>query len=350
MDHQAIVWCHGILHEVRKVIWALSMSDNKDVGERLGYVQNILGAETSYDKDLASSVATFKSKFGYGKSICMESAMIYNLPFLLCFFCFIGGLRCAYPDAPTNCDFIFLISAIVFGWVTCDICKGSVVILCLVASVVHSSAAKVIPVGFLTVKNPTHFVVKSFLVLLFTAHFVGLVIVRLLFDTWSLQYLDSIFFLYTILCVYWSIFLMVGLSDNSCPRSLKVNFASLVSLVTPVVAVGPLSAISWDGKTDASSWRLLLYQLLPVSIFCAVKGSLKCVSWRSLALVRSVLLTVAVFKLFLLSLNRGQGFVFANLIPAIAWVHITMDLAQYIICNAKSRLTVSSNTKYKNVE
>lgn len=59
MDHRAIVWCHGVLHQVRKVIWALSQSDDKGVYERLLSVQNVLGVET-YQKDLDKLKLTFQ--------------------------------------------------------------------------------------------------------------------------------------------------------------------------------------------------------------------------------------------------------------------------------------------------
>jgi hypothetical protein len=59
MDHQAIVWCHGVLHQVRKVIWALSLSEDKDVEERLRGVQNVLGTDT-YHEDLRTLKVAFK--------------------------------------------------------------------------------------------------------------------------------------------------------------------------------------------------------------------------------------------------------------------------------------------------
>jgi hypothetical protein len=59
MDHRAIVWCHGVLHQVRKVIWALSLSEDKDVEERLRSVQNVLGTDT-YQEDLRTLKATFQ--------------------------------------------------------------------------------------------------------------------------------------------------------------------------------------------------------------------------------------------------------------------------------------------------
>lgn len=56
MDHRAIVWCHGILEQVRKVIWALSKDDSINaIDKRSDIVSKILGMP-SYQKDLAKLV------------------------------------------------------------------------------------------------------------------------------------------------------------------------------------------------------------------------------------------------------------------------------------------------------
>lgn len=342
MDHQAIVWCHGILHQVRRVIWALSMAENKSAGERLESVQNILGIDLGGAQEDISSMASLRSKYGIIRSASVECAMFYNLPLLLCFFCFIGGLRCTYPDVPATYDGVFLGIAIVFGWVACDMRKESVVVLCLVASLVHSITTKVIPVGFLTGNKRAKYIVWRCLALILAVDCICLATGRLVFGTWSLEHFELVLFLCTILSVYLSLFLMVGLAYNSSGQSLEVEFALLVFFVLPVVIVGALSAASWDGATEARSWWTLLNQLLPIACFCAVKCTLNSASWRWLTLVRSVLLTHVVFKLCLRILRRGQGFVFAKLTQEIAWVHIIVDLVQ-VVCDANSRLAVSGD-------
>jgi hypothetical protein len=62
MDHRAIVWCHGLLHVVRRVIWTLSISEEENVGERLKQVQHILGQEDqeAYQEHLQDMGHTFR--------------------------------------------------------------------------------------------------------------------------------------------------------------------------------------------------------------------------------------------------------------------------------------------------
>jgi hypothetical protein len=61
MDHRAIVWCHSLLHVVRRVIWALSISEKEVVGERLKQVQDILGQDQEvYQEHLQDMGRTFK--------------------------------------------------------------------------------------------------------------------------------------------------------------------------------------------------------------------------------------------------------------------------------------------------
>jgi hypothetical protein len=53
MDHRAIVWCHALLHVVRKVIWVLAVSEEEAVAKRLDQVQRVLGQNAStYQEDV----------------------------------------------------------------------------------------------------------------------------------------------------------------------------------------------------------------------------------------------------------------------------------------------------------
>lgn len=61
MDHRAIVWCHSLLHVVRRVLWTLSISEKEDVGERLKQVQDILGQDReAYQEHLQEMDHTFR--------------------------------------------------------------------------------------------------------------------------------------------------------------------------------------------------------------------------------------------------------------------------------------------------
>jgi hypothetical protein len=52
MDHRAIVWCHSVLEQVRKVIWVLTKDPASEVDQRSERVTEILGMSL-YEKDLA---------------------------------------------------------------------------------------------------------------------------------------------------------------------------------------------------------------------------------------------------------------------------------------------------------
>ena len=61
MDHRALVWCHSLLHVVRRVLWTLSISEKEDVGERLKQVQDILGQDReAYQEHLHEMDHTFR--------------------------------------------------------------------------------------------------------------------------------------------------------------------------------------------------------------------------------------------------------------------------------------------------
>jgi hypothetical protein len=68
MDHRAIVWCHGVLHQVRAVIWTLARSKDKNVKERLRSIEKVLGKE-SYQEDLQKLATTFQVSSLLGRSL-----------------------------------------------------------------------------------------------------------------------------------------------------------------------------------------------------------------------------------------------------------------------------------------
>jgi hypothetical protein len=68
MDHRAIVWCHGVLHQVRIVIWALARSKDKNVKERRRSIEKVFGKE-SYQEDLEKLATTFRVSCLFGRSL-----------------------------------------------------------------------------------------------------------------------------------------------------------------------------------------------------------------------------------------------------------------------------------------
>ncbi len=53
MDHRAIVWCHGVLEPVRRLIWELTRAKGSNFEERSVKVREIFG-RMSYEKDVQS--------------------------------------------------------------------------------------------------------------------------------------------------------------------------------------------------------------------------------------------------------------------------------------------------------
>jgi hypothetical protein len=59
MEHQAIVWCHGVLHQVCRVIWALTRSKDRNVKEQRWSMEKALGKEF-HQEDLQKLATTFQ--------------------------------------------------------------------------------------------------------------------------------------------------------------------------------------------------------------------------------------------------------------------------------------------------
>ena len=53
MDHRAIVWCHGVLEQVRGLIWELTRVNGASYEERSVKVRDMFG-RISYKKDVQS--------------------------------------------------------------------------------------------------------------------------------------------------------------------------------------------------------------------------------------------------------------------------------------------------------
>ena len=337
MDHQAIVWCHGILNQVRKTIWALSIAKDKDATERLKNVQSILGDDT-YSKDLGEILVSFKDKYGFWKDASMQSAMIYNLPFISYFYSIIASLKCAYGEAKFSP--LYLFAAILFGWIWSDISKETVVILCLLANSIHSIITNILPLGFIQVKSWSRFFGKC-LVVLVTLQFSSLALARHVIGLELIQHPGQNFFLFSVMLVYLSLFLLIGVDQRSClrRRSLKVNFVALVSLTVPVIVAGPISLMIWEDEPRASSWFLLLKILLPVFFFCVSKTTLlsddsMSGKWSSIC---TSLVILIILKICPATLSKGHGFLLSDLVSSIALVHIVVDAMQYIVTNYVKR-------------
>lgn len=324
------MWCHGILHQVRKTIWSLSIAKDKDAIERVKAVQTVLG-EDAYFRDLDKILVSFKDEYGFWKGASMQSAMIYNLPFISYFYSIIASLKCAYWEAKFSP--LYLFTAVLFGWIWSDIAKETVVILCLLANSIHSIVTNIISFGFVQVKSWSRFFGKC-LVALVTLQFSGLALARRILGLELIQHPGQNFFLFTVMLVYLLLFLLIGVDQRSSLRSLKVNFAALVSLTVPVAVTGPISLMIWEDEPRASSWFLLLKILLPVFLFCLSKTTLSnddSMSGRSSNPTScTVLVILIVFKICPATLSKGHGFLLPDLVSSIALVHTGIDAVQYI--------------------
>jgi hypothetical protein len=82
MDHRAIAWCHGVLDQVRKVIWTLALSSDEDVATRRKKVEATLGphsfledrAKMNANYDVSSrmyAIAQFTGAVSHGDNTCL---------------------------------------------------------------------------------------------------------------------------------------------------------------------------------------------------------------------------------------------------------------------------------------
>ena len=62
MDHQAIVWCHGVLTIVRDLIWTLSITEDHSVTDRLQAATKIIGNQSTR-QDYAHDVQNIETEF-----------------------------------------------------------------------------------------------------------------------------------------------------------------------------------------------------------------------------------------------------------------------------------------------
>ena len=329
MDHQAVVWCHQLLHKVRRTIWALSLAKDKDVTGRLEVVKQILGDDT-YANDFQIMMDKFRNEYGVWKATCMQSAMLYNLPFIFYFFAIIGSMRCAFWEHSAMSYFTF-ISALVSGWKSVDLPLEVLTILCIVANAIHAVITYAMSFAFVKVQNWSFFLLKS-VVSLGTALLAGLALVQHFLDLDIIQYPNQIFFLFAVGLVYLSIFIMVCSDEGSPLRPLKINFAALVSLNTPLMVTGPISLMIAENEPRESSWHLMLKILLPIVLFCVTSTTFPRDSMKRLSIWLNILMvpwvTINISKAIL---SRGEVFLLTDLMSCIAYTNIAIDIIQYLV-------------------
>ncbi|CAJ1950343.1 unnamed protein product [Cylindrotheca closterium] len=262
MDHQAITWCFDVLHSLRAVIWELSTAGvEEDVVTRLQLVKNHFGAD-SFATNYILSRNDLNTKFGYIHASSIESGMVYNIPHLFSFFCILSGLRCSFNS---KWDTNNLILTVICGWCFCDINKGSILILTLVANTVHALISSTIPVGFYMAEDLGASIVMI-LVPSTAVTFLSVSLRGVVVGATTLQYYDSYLFLFVIDCILCCLFLIVGFS-RSLHQRRDLSFVASAFLVTIISAVGSFSLILWGDRPQARNWQSLLLILLSVHLY-----------------------------------------------------------------------------------
>jgi hypothetical protein len=347
MDHQAIAWCHGVLEEVRRVIWKLSSTEtpNIDILERLYQVKTVLGSDEpslKYAETYQNDLRLALSKLANTNTIkvwCMEVAMLYNLPYLLGFYSLLAGLKCAFFDYSYKSDPIFLITGVTFAFhLGIEMSLKSIFVSFFVANWVYHALWLLIAsqLGWMAGRLPERMTIKKCCISLactlsFGFWFVMLILFGLVKN--RMQGYAFISYLYTISMLYLCVAVMIGIDDSKCGnRNLKVSFACLVLVVTPVTLTGPLSLLSWEGVTRLKSWLVLIQLLVAVSVLCLTQIYFYNSSKPKASRARSVLVSASVLKVVGYALcERGNIFWLKDLIPMVAWTSAGMDALQFWI-------------------
>ena len=346
MDHRAIVWCHQLLKEVRSVIWVLMASSEGMTQEQLlDRVRKAVGVgnisvdgkdnEHEHENfDYSSSLKEIKNglsvRFGSWQAVCMESSMIYNLPYLLSLYALLVGFRCA-RTTPTHrtTSILPLWATILLGWIfRSDISWLSTTILALVANSFNIALIYLMPVGFLarrgrrrkqgddeTKKKKTDVaattpekkpkrplqtlwdaLVKLLLVILAFALAVAIAYYFLpgfgnqngIVNKW-LSLLNSSLYVYIIVTIYVMLVVWIGFIDNDRNRttidnssnincstygeSFEIQLITFVMMAIPFRVAGPIVLMAWEQQTQRSSWWTLLSFQVPVGLLSSIRLS-----------------------------------------------------------------------------
>ena len=342
MDHRAIVWCHQLLEEVRNVLWVLMVpSKGMTQDQLLDRVRNAVGVGNvsvdgkenehehehfDYSKSLQEIKNGLAVRFGTWQAVCMESSMIYNLPYLLALYALLVGFRCA-RTAPTHrtTSILPLWATILLGWIfRSDISWLSTIILALVANSFNIALIYLMPVGFLarrrrrkqcddeTKKKKTDVattpekkpkrplrtlwdaLVKPLVVILVFILAVAIVYCflpglgnqNIVVNNW-LSLLNSSLYVYIIVTIYVMLVVWIGFIDNDRNKttidnssncntggeSFEIQLITFVMMVIPFLVAGPLVLMAWEQQTQRSSWWTLLSFQVPVGLLASIKLS-----------------------------------------------------------------------------
>lgn len=257
-----------------------------------------------------------------------ESAMLYNLPILAGLYAVVGGLRCAFPDIQH--PFAIPLSTALYGWLCCDVSKGCVLVLSLVADTLNSLLIWLAVPGFLGSKRTSKSLITLYFGLFILFGVLTLVCTRLVLGAWWVEHSDAPLYLCNVLVIYLSLFLLLGLDKHH--SKTKIAFASLISVITPLVTAGPIMLMAWEQQTRPSSWFTLYSLLVPVCVFCWLQvgfpGGGVPKFWK---MARFAISVASVLILCPSALARGNGFRVAESVAEFTWVQIALHILSIML-------------------
>jgi pimeloyl-ACP methyl ester carboxylesterase len=377
MDHRAIVWCHQVLDDVRKILWTLvtTTNDHLSVSDRREKVERLLGIQRmtySYSNDVHTLYETMRHTYGRWYAVCMESSMLYNLPYVFSLFVVIASIH-AHID-PFHKTILTKMSEPSVGmkqrrknenymvfhiWpVVLVIGLGSyfnhrvdlipTVIMALVADLINSLLVTIMPIGFLqktmvssttttTASNKplcrlasTLLVVLVFIIVLgfslanYLNHGVGVV-------GFFQRYLGMTLYIYAIVMIYIILITWIGWSSKSNTDSaFDIQFIVLTMMTIPVTVAGDITLMIWDLTTHIFSWKTILSLFLPVGLLSLTKIlqsyrgdgprniQKSFLLWRR----RSIGCFVLVFITAPWILSPGSGYLASTVVQTIAWIDL----------------------------
>ena len=369
MDHRAIVWCHQLLEEVRKVLWVLTAASWGTTEQRLDKVRKAVGTADvlDYPGNLREMNRGLEVMFGHWQAIFMEASMLYNLPYLLALYALSVGFRSARTSRSGRATSVVPVWAtILLGWIfRSDLSWMSTVILAFVANSVNLVLVYLLPVGFILrrrrqkkgspQKQPLQ-TIRDILVealVLFLVVIIGAVIVcrsilglkdsSFIINNWT-ALLDVGLYVYMIVSIYIMLVVWAGfIEDDSKKAALgksvgtgsgcfEIQLITFVMMVVPVTIAGSLHLIAWEQKTQLSSWLTLLSLQIPVAVLVLTKLSQTriherndSITTKKHSMARSILVYLSVFALCCLGpglLSRGTGY----LVPKLAFTLICAEI------------------------
>lgn len=377
MDHRAIVWCHQILHQVRKVIWTLAASDHLPVQERRSKVLASLSLNSDWNEGMYTDEVerldgTLTKRLGWWKALCTKSSVLYNLPLLLALYGLIAGLQCALASASTIAEGamnVVVWFAILVGWFFGKVDFPTAVVLALVADAISFALVNLMPLGFLKWKDrskPDAFPLRT-VVMFLSGFFVATSLVGgclcqlFLGEVGGIaQYWDSILYVCVIGTSYAASVLCLGLSRNDkggFPNqpfwndrrrgNADLHFVTWIMVTMPIIMAGPLTLMAWEKTTTSASWRTLLSMELSMGLWLVSKYLSRRPSREGSGRpIQALATAILIVGLCPWTVTPGNGYLAPVLISAVAYVDAGFALVSYTSTTDKTNRMGQHNSDF----